>query len=187
MCWPHAQNKQKTKGTKKKKNLSCNHRFQKKIRESETARWIRVVPREQQPQQNRGTRSSPLNRGLFEPNAARYHMTTTLAIFITQTTKTKNRKKKKKKQHVHCVVCPVNLFSFSWCKHLGGKDRGNNKQQPCDLGKQEKKGIELPKPYRDRRLKGKTKHTESFCFRTKTTANPHPKKNQMPKNHKRNR
>ena len=54
---------------------------------SETTRWIKVVPREQQPQQNRVTKSSPLNRGLFEPNAARYHRTTTLAIVITQRTK----------------------------------------------------------------------------------------------------
>ena len=53
-----------------------------------------VVPREKQPQRKRGTRGSPLNRWLFAPNAARYHVTRTLATFVTKRTKTKTKRNK---------------------------------------------------------------------------------------------
>ena len=100
----------------KKKTSAATTDFRKKIRESETARWIRVVPRDQQPQQNRGTKRSPLNRGLFEPNAARYHITTTLAIFITQRTKTK----KPERNNTCTVWCALLTCSFSLGANIWG-------------------------------------------------------------------
>ena len=142
VCWPHTQKeknrqrkerKKEERKERKKRRPQLQPRFSNKNQQEQNSSVDQSSPeRINNNNEDRGTRSSPLNRWLFEPNAARYHITKeqwpssfhknrTEHITITETC------------NVWCALlaCSISLNA----NKAGTKEKKETEQQPDDLGR----------------------------------------------------